>query len=132
MQNQERDGVKLMGWVPDFRSEDESSVQSAVFQALGTASVCWETLAGAGVFDSTRCQDVGYGLVGWIHDFLVNTLKEDLDSVIEIASNATAFDADSPEAQAWRNKQSGYQMAIDALEQIWRWGEPNGGSATPD
>lgn len=42
---------------------DVTDRRTAVFQALGAASACWENLAGAGVFDSTRCRDIGEALL---------------------------------------------------------------------
>lgn len=34
-------------------------IDTAVFEALGAASVCWESMEGTGVFDSTRCKQIG-------------------------------------------------------------------------
>jgi len=39
---------------------------SRVFQALGTASVCWENMSGTGVFQSDQAKKVGEELVAWI------------------------------------------------------------------
>jgi len=46
--------------------EDEWTLRDAVFQALGGASACWENLAGAGVFDSIRCGQIGEKLMAEI------------------------------------------------------------------
>lgn len=35
------------------------TLNELVFQALGAASMCWETPEGAGVFDSTRAKAIG-------------------------------------------------------------------------
>ena len=43
--------------------DGQLTLASAVFQALGSASVCWEKPEGAGVFDSTRAREVGDALV---------------------------------------------------------------------
>lgn len=34
-------------------------LETAVFQALGAASTCWENLRGAGIFNSTRAKEIG-------------------------------------------------------------------------
>lgn len=38
-------------------------IESAVFEAIGAASVCWESMEGTGVFDSTRAKKIGDELV---------------------------------------------------------------------
>lgn len=43
--------------------DEKPNRRTAVFQALGAASVCWENPAGAGVFDSTRAKEIGEALV---------------------------------------------------------------------
>jgi hypothetical protein len=42
---------------------DGLTIQEAVFQAIGAASVCWEHPEKAGVFDSDRAKDIGNGLL---------------------------------------------------------------------
>src|SRR5438045_7518243 len=42
-------------------------IEQAVFEALGAASACWENLEGAGVFESTRCKQIGEELVEYIN-----------------------------------------------------------------
>jgi hypothetical protein len=42
---------------------DAKTVESAVFQAIGTASVCWENVAAAGVFDDRSARQVGEALL---------------------------------------------------------------------
>ena len=50
-----------------YREDDGSlSLDSAVFQALGAASTCWESLAGADIFDSTRAKEIGDTLLAFI------------------------------------------------------------------
>lgn len=39
------------------------SIESAVFQALGGASTCWESLSEAGEFDSARAKEIGEALI---------------------------------------------------------------------
>lgn len=43
----------------------ETPVETAVFEALGAASVCWETPEGAGVFESDRAKQIGDELVAF-------------------------------------------------------------------
>lgn len=49
-----------------FDFSDVNDVRTAVYQTIGAASVCWENLAGAGVFESTRAAQLGEGLVNWL------------------------------------------------------------------
>lgn len=52
----------------EFQREHDGSLslEAAVFQALGAASVCWETPEGAGVFESTRAKEIGDALIAFI------------------------------------------------------------------
>lgn len=52
-----------------FEFDKASSIESAVFQALGAASVCWESVEGAGVFDSTRAKEIGEELMAFIRAY---------------------------------------------------------------
>jgi hypothetical protein len=42
--------------------------EQAIFQALGAASVCWENPGGAGVFDSSRCKEIGDALLAYLDE----------------------------------------------------------------
>ena len=42
--------------------EEPLTIESAIFQALGEASMCWDPRP-TGIFDSTRCKDVGERLI---------------------------------------------------------------------
>jgi hypothetical protein len=55
--------VDPFGWV-----DDATDRRSAVFQALGAASACWENLSGAGVFDSTRAKAIGEALLAKLEE----------------------------------------------------------------
>lgn len=48
---------KLFDWTT------ATDIEEAVFQALGAASACWENLEGAGIFESTRCKQIGDELI---------------------------------------------------------------------
>jgi hypothetical protein len=39
------------------------TLEEAVYQAIGAASMCWEDVAKAGVFDSTRAKEIGDDLL---------------------------------------------------------------------
>lgn len=39
------------------------SKEDAIFQAIGAASMCWENVGEAGVFDSTRAKEIGDALI---------------------------------------------------------------------
>lgn len=51
-----------------FEFDRADSVESAVFQALGAASVCWEDISGTGIFDSTRAKEIGEALLEFIRN----------------------------------------------------------------
>lgn len=54
----------------DFLPEYDGSLslESAVFQALGAASVCWEQMSGTGVFHSDRAKQIGDALLAFIEE----------------------------------------------------------------
>lgn len=41
----------------------DEDAETAVFLALGAASVCWEDLSRTGVFQSERCERIGQELI---------------------------------------------------------------------
>ena len=51
-------------WEP----EPGSTLSEAIRQAVGTASMCWENVAGAGAFDSDKAYWVASGLERWMHE----------------------------------------------------------------
>lgn len=62
----------------EFYREDDGSLplESAVFQALGAASVCWDTLEGAGVFHSDEANEIGDALLEIIHSHFLTELNK--------------------------------------------------------
>jgi hypothetical protein len=65
---------------PTDQTVADLSLDEWVGQALGAASSCWENLAGAGTFDSTRCAGIS--------DALMAHLNEVIDGVIEGGTRA--------------------------------------------
>ena len=53
-------------WSPDLRGDETDPLASAVQQAIGTASMCWEHPAGAGEFDSSQAAWVADGLLAFL------------------------------------------------------------------
>jgi hypothetical protein len=51
-----------------FYDGEEVDLESAVYQALGAASVCWESLEYSGVFDSNRAAAVGRALINKVKE----------------------------------------------------------------
>ena len=53
-----------------FSPEHDGSVplETAVFQALGAASVCWDPWDGKGVFMSERAKEIGDALVAYVRE----------------------------------------------------------------
>jgi hypothetical protein len=62
------------------RSVGDLPLNEWVGQALGSASMCWESVGRAGVFDSDRCVE--------IHDGLMAHLNEVINTVIESTTRA--------------------------------------------
>ena len=52
----------------DWKPTPDASLEQAIREAVGTASMCWEHPENAGVFDSTRALWVSNGLIRWIQD----------------------------------------------------------------
>lgn len=50
-------------WTFDREDDGFLSLSSAVFQALGAASTCWESMADAGTFDDVRARQIGDALL---------------------------------------------------------------------
>ncbi len=55
-------------------------MESAIFQALGAASVCWESLENTGIFDSTRARQIGDELMELVIQFSGNKKNEEAKS----------------------------------------------------
>lgn len=51
-----------------WKPSNAASLTEAVFQALGTASMCWDPKP-TGVFDSMEAKRVGEGLMEWIEEW---------------------------------------------------------------
>jgi hypothetical protein len=58
-------GCKGTGLADDMQGQ----LTTAVFQAIGSASMCWEHVDRAGVFHSERAKWVGDGLMAWLTTF---------------------------------------------------------------
>jgi hypothetical protein len=54
----------------------ELDFRSAVFQALGAASVCWYEEDGKWIFDADRAKEIGEALI----EYLVEVIDEPLDT----------------------------------------------------
>ena len=53
------------------RESDPDTLEEVVGQAIGAGSACWETLSGAGVFQSERACQILNEAVAWIHTHYV-------------------------------------------------------------
>lgn len=57
-------------WIDDSRwtpLEKKAALEELVFQALGAASVCWDSLEKTGVFNSDRAKALGDHIIEWIN-----------------------------------------------------------------
>ncbi len=82
----------------------ELSVEEAVFQALGAASMCWDTTP-TGIFDSTRAKEIG--------DALMAELRPHLKSVLDGTDRVTIYE-DSVGQWRWRRQAAGNHERIAA------------------
>lgn len=48
---------------PEYILSKDATPQSLIFEALGAASVCWESMAGTGLFNEARARAIGEELV---------------------------------------------------------------------
>ena len=46
---------------------EELTLEEILFQALGAASMCWENVEAAGIFDSSRAKEVGMALLAEVN-----------------------------------------------------------------
>lgn len=53
-------------WKPKFGEDESPSMEAAIFQAIGAASVCWNPMDGTGVFDDASAKEIGLGLIEFI------------------------------------------------------------------
>lgn len=51
-----------------YRLGEPESISQAVCLSIGAASVCWDSLYEAGLFDSTRARKIADDLIAYIED----------------------------------------------------------------
>lgn len=51
-----------------FKFDEGISIEDAVFQALGAASMCWENVDRAGIFQSEEATEIGEALLSKIYE----------------------------------------------------------------
>lgn len=56
-------------WNPTGSDGAPATLAEAVGQALGSASMCWENIRSAGVFDEANCRRVYDGLMAYLADW---------------------------------------------------------------
>jgi hypothetical protein len=82
---------------------EELTLQEILFQSLGAASMCWESVDKAGVFDSTRAKEIGLALTAEVDRALaivqVTPWSELAYELYALACNSTALEPSK--AQEW-------------------------------
>lgn len=63
------------------------SLESAVFQALGAASVCWDDLEEAGLFHSNEAEKIGEALLGHVHAYVFDLTNVEPEFLVEELRN---------------------------------------------
>ena len=61
----------------DEGASTEEKLETAVFQAIGAATVCWESVTDTGVFDSTRAKEIG----DWLLEYIRGTYARERGSI---------------------------------------------------
>lgn len=51
-----------------FEFDHCEDLRQAVYEAVGAASVCWESMEGTGVFDTTRASAVADALLQYVNE----------------------------------------------------------------
>ena len=77
-------------WTPDYGSEGPT-IEGAVFQALGSASVCWENMSGTGVFQSEEAKRIGDGLLAIIAEHVAAARADEQKQIADLLCD-TAFE----------------------------------------
>lgn len=85
---------------------------SAVFQALGAASVCWEHMSGTGIFDSDRARQIGEALLVWL-----GTHEEPL---LGVAPTRQLLDELATRMEITQNSSAGRALAVQCREALDR------------
>lgn len=72
-------------------SESETpNLEAAINQALGAASMCWDSPEAAGVFDSTRAKEIGDKLHRFTTALLVNEARLGFATTLELVNELQA------------------------------------------
>lgn len=64
-----------MTWTPTGIDGHPVTLSEAVGQAIGTASMCWENVAAAGVFDDALAGQINTGLLAYLADWAADTIR---------------------------------------------------------
>lgn len=96
----------------------ELSIESAVFQALGGASTCWESLSEAGEFDSTRAKEIGDALIERIRLISLDHTERERVRLDQIIYRARTFLAEWREGRADLSVGRNFQRLGDILAAV--------------
>ena len=97
-------------------------LEHTVFQKVGQASMCWETLHGAGVFDSAQAARVAYDILNAVNEHTLYSVRR------ETALQRDVIEGFKRQVQLLRERVEGYQAAMRENES--RRQEPLLGLAT--
>lgn len=65
------------------RADEPLTLESAVFQALGAASTCWESMEGTGIFQDQRAIEIGNKLVEYVKNHIEATVGYEVTKAID-------------------------------------------------
>lgn len=124
---------------------EQLPIEEAVFQALGAASVCWESMTGTGVFQDQEAKAIGDELLERIYLEFGRPSENDTNIQIELSSLLNKYCAESPsgtpdyilaeyligvlkvfnEAVSRRSEWRGESTELPALQRLRAEGETN-------
>lgn len=104
-----------MTTIPTPILDTAEDLESAVYQALGAASACWEHPEGAGVFDSTRCREIGVELLERIATDRAHLLAEHRAATAELRRLRTE---NGELRQSVADLEAENELAIDRAEEL--------------
>lgn len=80
---------------------DAYTLESVVFTALGAASACWSNLETAGVFESSRCTEIGLELITRLR---TDTYTDGSSKTVAMTQATDLMMSLSKLIDGWRNK----------------------------
>jgi len=104
----------------EFHKEDDGSLslEFAVHQAVGAASVCWESMENTGVFQEDKARDVAQALLAFIKD-RESVIVELPDHLLAVRDRIRETTYGSNNSNA-RGRMAGYEDSANRIRNLTR------------